>query len=111
MPLTLTLWRLSLTTDASSSLHPPHPSLLSHHHHQPTQPAGRQGAEELNLELPVTVPVTEFDSGSYYKGQHFFTSEIVMPLWVAMAEIMPQLRPRVADLRGNSERYKAMGER
>ena len=28
-----------------------------------------------------------------------------------MAEIMPQLQPRVADLRGNSNHYKAMGAR
>ncbi|CAM9696477.1 unnamed protein product [Choristocarpus tenellus] len=64
-----------------------------------------QAEMEAAAGLPVTCAVSK-DPESAMKGQLFFLSKIVMPLWEPFVSVFPELDPLLANLQNNCQYYQ-----
>ncbi|CAM9877935.1 unnamed protein product, partial [Hapterophycus canaliculatus] len=69
-----------------------------------------QATLESNAGLPLTT-VASSDLETTMKGQHFFASKIVKPLWEPFVVLFPGLDPLLENLNNNCEYYHEEGLR
>eukprot|EP00752_Nemacystus_decipiens_P012198 g10814.t1 len=69
-----------------------------------------QAALEAAAGLPVTT-IADGDMETTMKGQHFFASKIVKPLWEPFVVLFPELAPLLNHLNDNCDHYAQEGSR